>query len=444
MILSFNNYIIESVYGNKIKFDYNGDQIVISGYNASDTIRNAVKWLDDNGHEFRRDTYSESDMNDMISRADHGYDKSNFVKLNNGNYFRITKRTINRRIPFIKRHIIDFGIEESSLTINLLDVRDKSIVNKSDLSDELGGIFVRAAKDILSKATSPMSAAEVWDKAKDFIETKGSTPDISMSSKLGMYSDNSDVSDKKTNLLFTIVSKNPNKYWLISRLDELNDTIEDVAEVDVKQVDVAKNPFSKAICVIGRSGHGKTVTVEKILINENHEYTLINKSDMRNSLIVDYTVGVGNEPGDFLKMIINAYDNPTKLYTLVFDEAHDYISKIKDDFIQALGGRGIIRSVSASSNVLDRLLPKNVERLGNNRVVIPDNVGIILLTSKPVIILGNVDIAKRLDIVNIGRVSYDQIRSGTISTSKDILSYKMSDTDKQKYLPTEDDDEFEY
>jgi hypothetical protein len=61
----------------------------------------------------------------------------------------------------------------------------------------------------------PMTSSEIWDQIKDYTTYITKTPESSLSTVLGFFTENSNRKHKSKTPIFRIVSQNPNKYVLI-------------------------------------------------------------------------------------------------------------------------------------------------------------------------------------------------------------------------------------
>jgi hypothetical protein len=105
----------------------------------------------------------------------------------------------------------------------------------------------------------------------------------------------------------------------------------------------AINPFRQAICVLGRSGAGKSFTIDDVLDNSEHEYEFIIPSASTTGLLSQFSPSAKDGRGGYIpsrlgKLIEKAYKNKGKLYTAVFDECHksNIIEMINDELLQAI------------------------------------------------------------------------------------------------------------
>ena len=109
--------------------------------------------------------------------------------------------------------------------------------------------------------------------------------------------------------------------------------------------------------------------------------------------------------GEFIMM---AQNNPDKYYTVIFDECHRpiTISKLNTDLLQALSSRR--NRGGERFFTMDRLTKKMYTKSDEfekslkevtGKVLVPDNFGIVCLSSQPAVICRNEDFLNRVDIV---------------------------------------------
>ena len=81
--------------------------------------------------------------------------------------------------------------------------------------------FHEAAIEVLKDSNCPLSSSEIWNKIKEkniTINTNGKTPQLSLSKILLYCSDNSKTKLHNKQIRFTIISENPNKFYLIDKI----------------------------------------------------------------------------------------------------------------------------------------------------------------------------------------------------------------------------------
>jgi hypothetical protein len=198
----------------------------------------------------------------------------------------------------------------------------------------------------------------------------------------------------------------------------------------------SKNPFRQSICVLGESGAGKSTTLENILVAERHEFEFIIPSASTTGLLSQFSPSrSGYIPSRLGKMIVEAFNNPTTLYTAVFDECHksNVIEMINDELLQAISTKRNMgkRFISLDEDTSE--LYKGIETVRGN-ILIPDNFGFIFISSKPRIISNNTDFFNRVNLVVLK--SYEEEK---IQTSDELLSKVLPEEEKMKLASTRND-----
>jgi hypothetical protein len=192
-------------------------------------------------------------------------------------------------------------------------------------------------------------------------------------------------------------------------------------EEKVKSIEPVKpNPFggvrdSSAICILGKSGVGKTTTTQNYLSSDdvNHEYDLIIPSSTTTSLLAQYSPSTNKYVLSRLgRLLLEARNNPSQLYTAIIDECHkaSTIDKINDELLQAISktrnaGVRFISLDHDTANIYtnpDELskygFKIGLEKLKGGNLQIPDNFGFIFLSSNDKVISKNHDFYNRVDI----------------------------------------------
>jgi hypothetical protein len=195
------------------------------------------------------------------------------------------------------------------------------------------------------------------------------------------------------------------------------------------------NPFRQSICVLGESGAGKSTTLEHILEFEGHEFEFIIPSASTTGLLSQFSPSrSGYIPSRLGKMIVEAFNNPTTLYTAVFDECHksNVIEMINDELLQAISTKRNMgkRFISLDEDTSE--LYKGVDTFRGN-ILIPDNFGFIFISSKPRIIANNTDFFNRVELVLLTESDRD------MSTSDELLSKVLPEEEKMKLASTRND-----
>jgi hypothetical protein len=139
------------------------------------------------------------------------------------------------------------------------------------------------------------------------------------------------------------------------------------------------------------------------------------------------------------KMIIAAYKNPDKLYTILIDEFHKplTIRRVNDELLQAISTKRYSGTRFISSDIAYELISEELlESIEEDQfsyhgnIKIPDNFGFIFLSSKPSVVVDNEDLFDRLDILYIREedrvniVSVDDIGNSRISENSDKKEFK--------------------
>ena len=195
------------------------------------------------------------------------------------------------------------------------------------------------------------------------------------------------------------------------------------------------NPFRQSICVLGDSGAGKSTTLENILEAERHEFEFIIPSASTTGLLSQFSPSKSGYIKSRLgKMIVEAFNNPTTLYTAVFDECHksNVIEMINDELLQAISTKRNMgkRFISLDEDTSE--LYKGVDTFRGN-ILIPDNFGFIFISSKPRIIANNTDFFNRVELVLLTESDRD------MSTSDELLSKVLPEEEKMKLASTRND-----
>ncbi len=275
--------------------------------------------------------------------------------------------------------------------------------------------YVNAAIFVLKRnGNKPMTSQEIWSEAIKFnLMNLNSKKAATMGGLLNRYSINTSYK-YKLRPAFRITDVNPYKFVLLDPNEPLIDEpleTEDVVPASIKIVrSPVKNPFggvadSSAICVLGESGTGKSVTIENILENSGHKYEFILPTATTTGLLSQYSSKRNTYTLSRLgKMLIEAKQDPFEYYTAVFDEMHksNVMEMINDELLQAISKR---RNNGKRYISLDKdtaaLYKGNLEDFGRNSFLIPDNFGFIFISSKEKVIKNNPDFYNRVDIVNL-------------------------------------------
>jgi hypothetical protein len=195
------------------------------------------------------------------------------------------------------------------------------------------------------------------------------------------------------------------------------------------------NPFRQSICVLGKSGAGKSFTIDDVLDNSEHEYEFIIPSASTTGLLSQFSPSAKDGRGGYIpsrlgKLIEKAYKNKGKLYTAVFDECHksNIIEMINDELLQAISTeRNKNRFISLDDETSDLYPSKVLDKRGN--IQITDNLGFIFISSNARVISGNEDFFNRVDLVEITKDDRDLVK-----TIKDLDNKRVKDTDEKYEL----------
>jgi len=231
-----------------------------------------------------------------------------------------------------------------------------------------------------------------------------------------------------------------NQTTKIKKFGEVDDIeIDDKIETEIENKEpFAKNPFKQAICVLGESGAGKSHTIETILENEGHEFEFIIPTAATTGLLAQFSpTKSGYVPSRLGKMIIDAAQNPDKLYTAVFDECHksSTIEMINDELLQCISihRNNGVRFISLDHDTAELYNVEGLEKRRGN-IILPDNFGFIFISSKPRVISNNADFFNRVDIVILKHYEEESIES-----IDELMSNVLDDEDKKRFVSTRND-----
>jgi hypothetical protein len=240
-----------------------------------------------------------------------------------------------------------------------------------------------------------MTSLEIWNFIQNNkIKTNYSSLDPYTSAirpTLQRHTDN--IQDPRSGIpYFTSYGNNPRKFKLLDPK-----ILDSSKEKKIIQI----NPFKQSICVLGKSGRGKTVTIENILESiPNMEYEFIIPTASTTNLLAQYSPSSNKYVQSRLgKLIMSASNNPDKLYTAVFDECHksNLIEMINDELLQCISlyrnnGKRFISLDDETGELYNGL-----EKYRGN-LLLPNNFGFIFLSSKPDVIIQNSDFFNRVDV----------------------------------------------
>jgi hypothetical protein len=211
---------------------------------------------------------------------------------------------------------------------------------------------------------------------------------------------------------------------------------EEKIEKNYNSEDYSANPFRQAICVLGKSGAGKSYTIDEILEKDSeerpHKYEFIIPSASTTGLLSQFSPSAKEGRGGYVpsrlgKLIENAYKNKNTLYTIVLDECHksNIIEMINDELLQAIStGRNKNRFISLDDETADLYPSKFLDR--RNNIIIPENIGFIFISSNARVIAGNDDFFNRVDLVELKEED-----KGKVNTIEDLDSKRVKKTEEK-------------
>ena len=456
-----------------LSFQYNKKDYSFSNSILIKLLGEVIDWLVDNGYKFTGDLHTAFTRKPITVDEIKSSDKSeiymkrlrHYHKMKDGRLLYIGGN-VEPAFNFIKKMLVKFGVQDS--TIKHTESKISKIKPFSEFDDfELDDLtlvdtvskkmtFIEAAQLILKQNdNTPMSANEIWEQIEDLdlVKTKSVNPSHTLNANILAYSDNSNVSKKYKNKLFHVVSTNPAMFILINPENEVQPATEDdefelesptktsaftLPEDDVllgdilpfthfrgvqsqeerekvkstEPIEPVDNPFRQSVCILGKSGRGKSTTIDNMLESySNMKYDFIIPTASTTGLLAQFsptsgkTGGGGYIPSRLGKMIMDARNNPEILYTAVFDECHkaSIIEMINDELLQCIsternkGNRFISLDTETES-----LFSGLKDYRGN--LLLPDNFGFIFLSSKPDVITSNDDFFRRVNIYILKKV----------------------------------------
>jgi effector-binding domain-containing protein len=181
-----------------------------------------------------------------------------------------------------------------------------------------------------------------------------------------------------------------------------------------KPTTYVKNPFgckqqngdeTSTLCILGKSGTGKTTTTEEVLESMGHECLLY--IPIEGEYTFSQYTGKEFEMSSLGEFVMRAQNDPSIYYTVIFDECHRpiTISKLNTDLLQALSSRrnrGGERFFTMDRST-KRMYTESSEyplslKEKSGKILVPDNFGIVCLSSQPAVICRNEDFLNRVDI----------------------------------------------
>jgi len=207
--------------------------------------------------------------------------------------------------------------------------------------------------------------------------------------------------------------------------------LEPVEQEPIEPSKPSTNPFEQAICVLGESGAGKSYTIENILESSNHNYQFIIPTAATTGLLAQYSPSKSAYvPSRLGKMLIESSNNPSELYTAVFDECHksNVIEMINDELLQAISlRRNRYRFISLDDDTAEVFEDSNLE-VERGNIKIPDNFGFIFISSNPRVIGGNPDFFNRVDLIEVTEADRK------INNIEELLSKKVEESSDKREL----------
>jgi hypothetical protein len=445
----------------RIEFDYNGQNFKFPTASEISSFRQCYleiyNWLIDKGYDFKNvknvfnnngEFYSEADVDRIIKSGK--YQRRLFQKLKNSNKYLLVAGNKSQYEENLINMLNDFGAENINLSGFDPDTSDTQVIKYRDFTSSKM-TFARAAQIVLQKNENrPMSSKEIWNQIESMglIKTTGSTPWATLNVEMRRHSDNSNVGSKYSDILFHIISNNggTDLFKLITNSDPESNSAKITKPGEVISKPRSKNPFIQSICVLGKSGKGKSTTVEKILDNfrDKMEYEFIIPTSSTTNLLTQYSPKDNDLIQSRLgRLIMKASKNPKKLFTAVFDECHksNVIEMINDELLQCISlyrnqGKRFISLDDDSAKLYSGL---DVDRSGN--LLLPDNFGFIFLSSKPEIIVNNPDFFNRVDIYVLTKqpkgkedISFSDTEYFTPVGNRENGSKSLEDIDRIKQL----------
>lgn len=182
-----------------------------------------------------------------------------------------------------------------------------------------------------------------------------------------------------------------------------------------KPITYVKNPFgckqengdeTSTLCILGKSGTGKTTTTEEVLESMGHECLLY--IPIEGEYTFSQYTGKKFEMSSLGEFVMRAQNDPSICYTVIFDECHRpiTISKLNTDLLQALSSRrnrGGERFFTMDRSTKRMYITPTEEfpialKEKSGKILVPDNFGIVCLSSQPAVICRNEDFLNRVDI----------------------------------------------
>lgn len=418
-MIKFQDFIFENT-SYHISFFYNGEKKEFNSSSRKGIYTSVIDWLYENKYVFKGASLSDRlltlDQVKSLVSTSKTYRLDHFHNIKSSGNFIVMNAGIDQLMSNLVKMLSEMGINKNNIQFSK---EENEVTEKTTIANKT---WLNATIDYLKSIdNNPQTVEEIWSAISGHVKTSGKTPLDSLRVVMTHH--------YPTN--FETIEGKPRKY----KLSEMNsEIINDVDKVEkIKIFD--KNPFRQSICVLGESGAGKSTTLEHILEFEGHEFEFIIPSASTTGLLSQFSPSrSGYIQSRLGKMIVEAFNNPTTLYTAVFDECHksNVIEMINDELLQAISTKRNMgrRFISLDEDTSE--LYKGVETFRGN-ILIPDNFGFIFISSKPRIISNNTDFFNRVDLV----VLTEEDRS--MSTTDELLSKVLPEDEKMKLASTRND-----
>ena len=321
--------------------------------------------------------------------------------------------------------------------------------------------FLDAAELILDQNNNkPMTAREIWNEIvrQSLVTWSGKTPESGSLPQMMSRQPNrfNRSSDSPAKFSINFGGKNQDKVDKtdigseegITKFTSMFPTdlkTSQSQEEEEKSKEYVKNPFRQSICVLGKSGKGKSTTIDKMLDKmKNTEFEFIIPTSSTTALLSQYSPSLNKYiPSRLGKMIMSAYKNEGTYYIAVIDECHksNVIEMINDELLQCISTYRNDRNRFISVDDETAELYKGLSLYRGN-LIVPDNFGFIFLSSKPEVIIQNSDFFNRVDIYVMIKqpprgkedISFEDIEYFTPVGNRENGSKSLGDIDRIKEL----------
>ena len=448
----FNEFILESK-NYYLSFIYNDSKEEFTGDRKS-LYTSVIDWVYKNGYIFKGDSLADrllkmDQVKDLVNKSKtyrmdhfHNVDNSgNYIVMNAGidqlmsNTMKILSEMGINNDNIILSEIKDklsnyyllgaWGKDTGDLSKNYVDAgywlngyavggsdKFKNVVNKIPVGTNvvIKAVYVKDSLSVMEIRAKGVVTKNYNDGTKlDVNWDKNFKPFKLIESRLGAY--RSTVHELKNPELIKLIFEHSD-----SETDNKVIPPSEFIKASEKPLTYKNNPFgckqkdgseTSALCVIGKSGSGKTTSTEIALESMEHEYLLY--IPIEGEYTFSQYTGEGFEMSSLGEFMMMAQNNPSKCYTVIFDECHRpiTISKLNTDLLQALSSkrnRGGDRFVTIDRST-KRMYTTPTEEFPiplkekSGKVLVPDNFGIVCLSSNPAVICRNDDFLNRVDLV---------------------------------------------